>query len=166
MESKDSSKLASASQVMLEESARVCGRKKSLNPTDKDTWWWSEDAQTAVRKKKEAFKHMKEDGSLDATKEYKNSKREAKRMVAIAKAKSTEKWYNELETKKSQDKIFRIAKARDRTKRGTGDVAVIQDCSGILLKEESLIRERWMERFRQLLDTENDRGWEKLKGQS
>ena len=142
---------------MLEESVCVCGRKKSLKPTDKDTWWWLEEVQTAVRKKKKAFKRMKEDCSLEAIHEYKNSKREAQQMVAIAKAKSTEKWYNELETKKSQDKVFRIAKARDRTKRDTGDVAVRHDGTGKFLTEESLIRKRRMEYFRQLLKTENDR---------
>ena len=63
-------------------------------------------------------------------------------MVAIANTKSTEKWYNELKTKKSQDKLFRIAKARDSAKRDTGETAVIKDGSGMFLKEESLIRER------------------------
>ena len=29
-------------QVMLEDSSRACGRKKSLKPTDKNAWWWSE----------------------------------------------------------------------------------------------------------------------------
>ena len=95
-----------------------------------------------MRKKKEAFKRMKEDDSMEASQEYKNSKREAKRVVAIAKARSPETWYNELETKKSQDKVFRIAKAKDRTKRDSGDVAVIQDGSGKFLTEESLMRER------------------------
>ena len=66
--------------------------------------------------KKEALMLMKEDGSMEASQEYKNCKREAKRIVAIAKAKSTEKWYNELETKNSEDKLFRIAKVRDRAK--------------------------------------------------
>ena len=68
-------------QVMLEESVHVCSRKKSLKPTDKDTWWWSEEVQTAARKKKEAIKHMKEDGSMEASHEYKNSKYEVKQMV-------------------------------------------------------------------------------------
>ena len=70
-------------QALLEEVVRVCGRKKPVKPTEKDTWWWSEEVQTAVKKKKES--------SSGAIQEYRKSKREAKRVVAVAKAKSTEK---------------------------------------------------------------------------
>ena len=110
-----------------------------------------------MRKKKEAFKRMKEDGSMEASQEYKNSKREAKRVAAIAKARSTETWYNELETKKSQDKVFRIAKAKHRTKkrfwRCCSHTGWFREVSDRRISDK---RERWMEYYRQLLNTEND----------
>ena len=51
-----------------------------------------------------------------------------------------------------------MAKARNRAKRDTGDVTVIQDANGRLLSEESEIKNRWKEYFNQLLNAEHDRG--------
>ena len=59
-------------------------------------------------KKKETFKRMKKKSSRGAIQDYRKSKRKVKRVVAVAKAKSTEKWYNELETKRAKTRYSEL----------------------------------------------------------
>ena len=110
-----------------------------------------------MRKKRQDYKRLKQNNSEEAKRKYKASKNEAKRAVAKARAKCSEKFYQDLDSREGRKRIFRVAKARNRVKRDTGDVAVIQDRDGIVLTEESEIRERWKEYFSQLLNTENER---------
>ena len=57
-----------------------------------------------------------------------------------------------------QQKIFRIAKARERARKDLGAVAMVQDREGNMVTEDEQIKERWREYFDQLLNTENQRG--------
>ena len=61
--------------------------------------------------------------------------------MAKARAKCNEKFYQDLDSREGQKRIFRVTKARNRVKRDTGDVAVIQDRDGTVLTGESEIRD-------------------------
>jgi hypothetical protein len=44
----------------------------------KETWWWNEKKQNAIKEKKECFRHMHLDRSMDNVERYKVAKKTAK----------------------------------------------------------------------------------------
>jgi hypothetical protein len=67
--------------VALEEFRVTKGGKRET----KETWWWNEKVQNAVKEKKECFMHLHLDGSVDNVKRYKVAKKTAKRAVSEAR---------------------------------------------------------------------------------
>jgi hypothetical protein len=51
----------------------------------KETWWWNEKVQNAIKEKKECFRHMHLDRSVDNVEWYKVAKKTAKRAVSEAR---------------------------------------------------------------------------------
>jgi hypothetical protein len=51
----------------------------------KETWWWNEKVQDAIKEKKECFRRMHLDRSVDNVERYKVAKKTAKRTVSEAK---------------------------------------------------------------------------------
>ncbi|GFS13675.1 endonuclease-reverse transcriptase HmRTE-e01 [Elysia marginata] len=49
--------------VLLITAEEVCGTSKGGKKIDKETWWWSEEVQTSIKKKKEAFKNWQREGT-------------------------------------------------------------------------------------------------------
>ena len=47
----------------------------------KDTWWWNEDVQKAIKEKKECYKRLYHDRCANNIKKYKVAKKTAKRAV-------------------------------------------------------------------------------------
>ena len=62
--------------------------------------------------------------------EYNAKKKEAKKAVAVAKKEGTATLYEELDTIEREIKIYRIAKARQREREGTGNVNIIKNSEG------------------------------------
>jgi hypothetical protein len=50
----------------------------------KETWWWNEKVQKAIKEKKECFRRMHLDRSADNVERYKVAKKTAKRAVSEA----------------------------------------------------------------------------------
>jgi hypothetical protein len=50
----------------------------------KETWWWNEKVQNAIKKKKERFRRMHLDRSVDNVERYKEAKKTVKRAVSEA----------------------------------------------------------------------------------
>ncbi|EYC21369.1 hypothetical protein Y032_0019g3778 [Ancylostoma ceylanicum] len=71
----------------IKEGARdILGTTKSGRPfIDKQAWWWSEEVQVLVKKKKDAYKKWLKTRSDDSLREYREAKAEAKKAVATAK---------------------------------------------------------------------------------
>jgi hypothetical protein len=64
--------------VVLEEfGVTKRGKRKT-----KETWWWNENVQNAIKEKKECFRHMHLDRSVDNVERYKVAKKTAKRAVS------------------------------------------------------------------------------------
>ncbi|GJX69145.1 retrovirus-related pol polyprotein LINE-1 [Tanacetum coccineum] len=74
-------------------------------------------------------------------------KREAKKAVARAEEKAYEDQYKRLDSKKGENDIYKIAKARDRRKTDLGNMRFIKDRDGRTIVNEDAIRRRWMEYF-------------------
>jgi hypothetical protein len=51
----------------------------------KETWWWNDKVQRAIKEKKEFFKRLHLDKSATNIEGYRLAKRSAKRAVSVAK---------------------------------------------------------------------------------
>ncbi|GFS15628.1 endonuclease-reverse transcriptase HmRTE-e01 [Elysia marginata] len=111
--------------VLLSTAEEVCGTSKGGKKIDKETWWWSEEVQTSIKKKKEAFKNWQREGTDQLKELYKEKKKEAERAVAKAKKEGYKEWYENLDTREGEKTIYKIAKQRAEAKR---DIIIIISC--------------------------------------
>ena len=86
-----------------------------IPPGDKETWWWNDEVRDAIRAKKEAKKKWETSGRHEERNIYRQANKAAKKEVAISKAHAMDEVFNELETPEGERKIYRIAKARDKS---------------------------------------------------
>ncbi|KAI5726127.1 hypothetical protein M8J77_024147 [Diaphorina citri] len=126
-------------------------------PRDKETWWWDESVQKAVKEKKIAKKRWDETRSDEDKARYKETNKEAKKAVARAKAKAFSIFYESINKKEGEKKLFRIAKERDKASKDFNHIRQIKDEQGVVLREEREIKERWKTYFEKLLNEENPR---------
>jgi hypothetical protein len=68
----------------------------------KETWWWNEKVQKAIKEKKEFFRRMHLDRSTDNVERYKVAKKTAKRAVSEARGRMYDGLYQRLDTKKDR----------------------------------------------------------------
>ena len=140
------------------EAAEVTIRTKPGRRTQREEWWWSEEVRQALKEKKRSFKRWRKSG-LEADKEkYNAKKKEAKKAVAVAKKEGTATLYEDLDTREGEIKIYRIAKARQREREGTGNVNIIKNSEGKVVFKQEEVGEVWAEYFEELLNVENERG--------
>ena len=118
----------------------------------KDTWWWNEDVQKAIKEKKECFKRLHLDRSVDNVEKYKVAKKTAKRAVSEARGRAYEDLYQRLNTKEGERDIYKMAKIRERKTRDVNQVKCIKDGTDRLLVKEDEIKNRWREYFDQLFN--------------
>ncbi|KAG2644715.1 hypothetical protein PVAP13_2KG375891 [Panicum virgatum] len=79
--------------------SEVFGVSKGGKQEGKDTWWWNDEVQRAIKEKKECFKRLYLDKSAANIEGYKLAKRVAKRAVSVAKGKAYDDLYQRLGTK-------------------------------------------------------------------
>jgi hypothetical protein len=82
-------KMATCVRKMAEE---VFGVSRGGKQEAKDTWWWSEEVQMAI-KEKECFKRLHLDKSATNIESYKIAKRATKRAVSVAKGQAYDDLY-------------------------------------------------------------------------
>ena len=61
---------AGFSNALLNSVREVCGETTGRRQRDRETWWWNEEVQLAVRVKKIAFKKWQSEGTEKAHKQY------------------------------------------------------------------------------------------------
>ena len=79
----------------------------------KETWWWNEDVQESIQTKKLTKITLDKDNNEYNKAAYKTAKKEAKKSVAIAKAREYDRLYADMDTTEGQKKILRMAKERE-----------------------------------------------------
>ena len=126
-------------------------------PADKETWWWSEEVQREVRRKKELKKKWDTTGRQEDKERYKEAKTDARRAVAVAKDRAWKELFGELETPEGEKKLFKLAKKRDKASKDLTQIKQIKDDHGVVLKEKDTITARWKTYFEKLLNEENPR---------
>ena len=68
--------------------SEVCGVTKESGGEAKDTWWWNKEVQRAIKEKKECFRRLYHDRSVDNIEKYNVAKKTAKRAVSVAKGRA------------------------------------------------------------------------------
>ena len=144
-------------ETLRKASDEILGRTNPGRKEHRESWWWNEDVRQVLKQKKLAFKKWQK-SKLEGDKDkYKLKRREAKKIVAIARKQGTEELYDDLETKEGEKRIYRIEKARQREREETGNIDIIKDKEGKMLFDEDKISLRWAEYFEELLNVENKR---------
>ena len=132
------------------------GVSRGRRSEDKDTWWWNDDVQKALKEKKDCFRRLYLDRSADNIEKYKMAKKAAKRAVGEARGRAYEDLYQRLGTKEGERDIYKMAKIRERKTRDIGQVKCIKDGAGQLLVKDEEIKHRWQGYFDKLFNGENE----------
>ncbi|KAK3564446.1 hypothetical protein QTP86_020385 [Hemibagrus guttatus] len=131
----------------------LSGRRKE----DKETWWWNEEVQDSIQRKRLAKKKWDMDRTEENRQEYKELQRRVKREVSKAKQKAYDELYTRLDTREGQKDLYRLARQRDRDGKDVQQVRVIKDRDGRVLTSEESVQRRWKEYFEELMNEENER---------
>jgi hypothetical protein len=107
--------------------SEVFGVTKGSSGESKDTWWWTEDVQKALKEKKECYRSLFNDRSTVNIEWYKVAKKTAKRVVSEAKGQAYDDLYPRLSTKEGEKDVYKIAWFRERKKRDLNQVKCIKD---------------------------------------
>ncbi|KAK9127974.1 hypothetical protein Syun_016771 [Stephania yunnanensis] len=76
--------------------SNVLGISKGLRPPKKETWWWNEDVQRAIKTKREIYKKIPKCEDEDVYNQYREARKEAKNVVSQAKINFMEDLYTRL----------------------------------------------------------------------
>ncbi|MCJ8736375.1 hypothetical protein PDJAM_G00257640 [Pangasius djambal] len=141
---------------------RVTGRKvlgvsSGRRKEDKETWWWNEEIQDSIQRKRLAKKKWDMDRTEENRQEYKDLQRRVKREVSKTKQEAYDELYTRLDTREGQKDLYRLARQRDRDGKDMQQVRVIKDRDGRVLTSEESVQRRWKEYFEELMNEENER---------
>ena len=70
---------AGFSNALLNSVREVCGETTGRRQRDRETWWWNEEVQLAVREKKLVFKKWQTEVTEEMHKQYREKNRQAKK---------------------------------------------------------------------------------------
>ncbi|KAK3524491.1 hypothetical protein QTP70_029270 [Hemibagrus guttatus] len=144
-------------EVIRETGRKVLGVSSGRRKEDKETWWWNEEVQDSVQRKRLAMKKWDMDRTEENRQEYKELQRSVKREVSKAKQKAYDELYTRLDTREGEEDLYRLARQRDRDGKDVQQVRVIKDRDGRVLTSEESVQRRWKEYFEELMNEENER---------
>ncbi|KAK3510549.1 hypothetical protein QTP70_009883 [Hemibagrus guttatus] len=144
-------------EVIRETGRKVLGVSSGRRKEDKETWWWNEEVQDSIQRKRLAKKKWDMDRSEENRQEYKELQRRVKREVSKAKQKAYDELYTRLDTREGEKDLYRLARQRDRDGKDVQQVRVIKDRDGRVLTSEESVQRRWKEYFEELMNEENER---------
>ena len=146
-----------AATVIRQTGRKVLGVSSGQVKDSKETWWWNEEVQEVIQRKRLAKKKWDRERTEVSKQEYDEMKRMTKREVAKAKQNAYDELYERLDSKEGEKEMYRLAKQRDRAGKDVQHVRVIKDRNENVLTSEERVRERWKEYFEELMNEENDR---------
>ncbi|KAK3551067.1 hypothetical protein QTP70_011484 [Hemibagrus guttatus] len=144
-------------EVIRETGRKVLGVSSGRRKEDKETWWWNEEVQDSIQRKRLAKKKWDMDRTEENRQEYKELQRRVKRKVSKAKQKAYDELYARLDTREGEKDLYRLARQRDRDGKDVQQVRVIKDRDGRVLTSEESVQRRWKEYFEELMNEENER---------
>ncbi|XP_037787798.1 uncharacterized protein LOC119583401 [Penaeus monodon] len=117
---------------------KALGESSGNKKEGKEIWWWNEEVQLVVKRKKECKKNRDHNRTEETIKAFKEVNKTAKLAVAKVKATAYEELYNSLEMDVYQAKT-------------------IKDANENILSNDRQIKNRWKEYFQHLMNVENER---------
>ncbi|KAK3543242.1 hypothetical protein QTP70_014104 [Hemibagrus guttatus] len=102
-----------SAEVIRETGRKVLGVSSGRRKEDKETWWWNEEVQDSIQRKRLAKKKWDMDRTEENRQEYKELQRRVKREVSKAKQKAYDKMYIWLDTREGQKDLYSLARQRD-----------------------------------------------------
>ncbi|KAK3523014.1 hypothetical protein QTP86_011091 [Hemibagrus guttatus] len=144
-------------EVIRETGRKVLGVSSGRRKEDKETWWWNEEVQDSIQRKRLAKKKWDMDRTEENRQEYKELQRRVKREVSKAKQKAYDELFTRLDTREGEKDLYRLARQRDRDGKDVQQVRVIKDRDGRVLTSEESVQRRWKEYFEELMNEENER---------
>ncbi|KAK3511788.1 hypothetical protein QTP70_023195 [Hemibagrus guttatus] len=100
-------------EVIRETGRKVLGVSSGRRKEDKETWWWNEEVQDSIQRKRLAKKKWDMDRTEENRQEYKELQRRVKREVSKAKQKAYDELYTRLDTRDGEKDLYRFARQRD-----------------------------------------------------
>ncbi|KAK3513822.1 hypothetical protein QTP70_028862, partial [Hemibagrus guttatus] len=144
-------------EVIRETGRKVLGVSSGRRKEDKETWWWNEEVQDSIQRKRLAKKKWDMDRTEENRQEYKELHRRVKREASKAKQKAYDELYTRLDTREGEKDLYRLARQRDRDGKDVQQVRFIKDRDGRVLTSEVSVQRRWKEYFEELMNEENER---------
>ncbi|MCJ8748267.1 hypothetical protein PDJAM_G00163170 [Pangasius djambal] len=123
-------------EVMRVTGRKVLGVSSGRRKEDKETWWWNEEVQDSIQRKRLAKKKWDMDRTEENRQEYKELQHRVKREVSKAKQEAYDELYTRLDTREGQKDLYRLARQRDRDGKDVQQVRVIKDRDGRVLTKE------------------------------
>ncbi|KAK3519958.1 hypothetical protein QTP70_008901 [Hemibagrus guttatus] len=120
-------------EVIRETGRKVLGVSSGRRKEDKETWWWNEEVQDSIQRKRLAKKKWDMDRTEENRQEYKELQCRVKREVFKAKQKAYDELYTRLDTREGQKDLYRLARQRNRDVKDVQQVRVIKDRDGRVL---------------------------------
>jgi hypothetical protein len=111
--------------------------------------------QNTIKEKKDCFRRMYLNRSVDNVERYKVAKKTAKQAVSEVRGQMYDGLYQRLGTKEGEKNIYRMTKSQERKMRGIIQVKCIKDATEQLLTKEGDIKNRWQEYFDKLFNEDN-----------
>ncbi|KAK3542081.1 hypothetical protein QTP86_012133 [Hemibagrus guttatus] len=100
-------------EMIRETGRKVLGVSSGRRKEDKETWWWNEEVQDSIQRKRLAKKKWDMDRTEENRQEYKELQRRVKREVSKAKQKAYDELYTRLDTREGEKYLYRLARQRD-----------------------------------------------------
>ncbi|KAK3552447.1 hypothetical protein QTP86_011718 [Hemibagrus guttatus] len=152
-------------EVIRETGRKVLGVSSGRRKEDKETWWWNEEVQDSIQRKRLAKKKWDMDRTEENRQEYKELQCRVKREVSKAKQKAYDELYTRLDTREGEKDLYRLARQRDRDGKDVQQVRVIKDRDGRVLTSEESVQRRWKEYFEELMNEEIEREKKSRRGE-
>ena len=143
--------------VVRDTARKVLGVSSKQRKEDKETWWWNEEVQESIRKKRLAKKMWDIQRDEESKQEYKEMRREAKKEVAKAKSKAYDELYEGLDTKEGEKTLYRLARQRHQAGKDVQQVRMMKDKDGNVMTDEESVLRIWKEYYMGLMNEENER---------
>ena len=145
---------------LLATATEVCGLSKN-HQWKRETWWWDEKVEDAVKTKRARFKDYKTlakaghtHKAASAKAAYSEAKRSAKRAVWLAKSEAEKERFANVSP--NDGSVFKLAKQMDRTNQDVvGENCVRNDKGELSLSDEEKM-DAWVEHYARLLNVEFD----------
>ena len=128
-----------------------CGWTKGGCIKPRETWWWNETVEAAIKDKRKHWKAWQQGGSKEA---YITAKRRAKATVYEAKKTAQEKKFQDLESRDGKNYIFKLAKQLKGDNQDIiGEKCVKDDRENLTFSDQDKL-EAWKSHYQKLLNEE------------